>query len=51
MCKHYPVADGSKEYKLLHSNVSRTMTGVLREELVAVVDDTKPRRYQVIIAE
>lgn len=51
MCKHYPVADGSKEYKLLHSNVSWTMTGVLREGLVVVVDDTKPRRYKVATSE
>jgi hypothetical protein len=47
MTKRYPVAKSSKEYKLLHSNVSRTMTGVLRDGLVEVVDDVKPRRYKV----
>ena len=47
MGKRYPVADGSREYKLLHSNVSRTMTSILRDGLVEVVDDIKPRRYKV----
>ena len=50
MSKHYPVTDGSKEYKLLHSNVSRTMTSVLREGLVEIVDDVKPRRYKIATA-
>jgi len=47
MCKHYPVAEGSKEHKLLHSNVSRTMTSVLRDGDVEAINDGKPRRYRV----